>query len=236
MFPRGDGTLEVIKSLDMDLFDILDLWEKYQDKELCVHFRFRTRGNKSLQNVQPIRVLSHKYHKRELWMMHNGTINGMVRPNSTKSDSVHFVEDYLRPMLRSNTGLIDQPPFQNILTKMVGTSRVLFMDGDGKVIYLNQFRGYTIGRTWLSNARSISDPWQRDAQNPLTKDEKKEKEKKEKEHSTRIQGETKRVQDQLQYQYDPEMGFWYRSDPKSGEPFYISWVPDTNIREIKPAK
>lgn len=224
MYPEN-GLVRVVKG-QMELFDFLDLWDQHKRKNVAIHMRFRTRGEISDANVHPFRVLKKDVHGRDLWMMHNGTIKGIVPPKSKHSDTYHLVKDYLFPLLSKNPDLIDDETFQKMIKKIVGISRLLFMDGDGKVIIINRDKGYTIGQNWLSNVHSIAEPMTRLNGNPPTEKEVKAKEEKVKKTVEFFEQKRSLVKEH-NLKYCDETGMYYRIDQSNGEHIYTLDTPET---------
>lgn len=157
MYPRGDGSVKAIKGM-FELETINKIWEAIgPDVEVAAHFRFSTIGEKTKDNCHPFRILSLKEHGRDLFMMHNGTMHQVPRPEMAMSDTWHFVEKYLKPVLMQKPELIDNPDFHKFLDDLVGTNRLLFMDGNGLVTIINQTLGTEKEGCWLSNTYSIRD-------------------------------------------------------------------------------
>lgn len=155
MMPSGADTVYSSKGL-WEPERVREFWDKHQHKSLAVHFRSRTQGEINQENCHPFQVLSKHRHGRDLWMMHNGTINAAQRREPRKSDSYNFVQYALKPVLEGNPGRIDELDFQRFLEQKIGGwNKLLFMDGKGKVIIINQRAGHERDGCWVSNLYSI---------------------------------------------------------------------------------
>ncbi len=150
MFP-DEGRVKVIRSMKNDEF--LEVYHRLGDRPMGIHFRLKTHGAVNHDNLHPFPILTKEDHGRDLWMMHNGTID-IAQPYSERkhdlSDTWHFAE-YIRPLLAATPGLLDDPIFQTILGKYIGWSRLLFLDGDGKFVSVNKEKGIHAFGCWLSN-------------------------------------------------------------------------------------
>jgi hypothetical protein len=156
MFPMGDGRVKAIKGM-FNLETIYKIWEKVAGREVAAHFRFTTAGAKNVDNCHPFKVLDFDEHGRDLYMMHNGTMGAVPRPQQDMSDTWHFVENYLRKALVVKPELIDNPEFQKFLGDIVGSNKLLFMDGKGLVTIINGNLGSERDGCWISNTYSIRD-------------------------------------------------------------------------------
>jgi len=117
---------------------ILKMIAPLQDKEAILHFRIKTHGEISNAACHPFRVTDKEKHGMTIYVMHNGTIGGMVgKPN--ESDTQIFVNKYLHKLLKHNPHLIEEPEFKEVIEKVIGThNRLCFMYGKGKVLRLNE--------------------------------------------------------------------------------------------------
>jgi glutamine amidotransferase len=156
MYP-DNGVIRARKGL-LNLHQILQLWDELKDKNLAIHFRYATEGMVTMENCHPFRVLNREKHGRDLYMMHNGTIKAVPIKDKGRSDTFHFVTHYLAPLLQEQPELIDHTKFQEFVGGMIGQSKLVFMDGDGKVIIINRDLGSTRGDVWVSNQYSLKYP------------------------------------------------------------------------------
>lgn len=125
-------------------------------RPFAMHQRMRTHGETDMQNVHPYPILTHEQHGYDLYMMHNGIIN-VPEYDSNLSDTWHFVEYYLRPILETNHELWLDPHFQDMVEDFIGYgSKLLFMNGDGRVRLYNEKKGTWKNGCWLSNTYSIA--------------------------------------------------------------------------------
>lgn len=153
------GRVIVKKELD-NVGKQVELFEKYTKsvtsgsiKELFVHSRFATHGDKDEFNCHPYQILTPQEGK-ELWCMHNGTI-ACERQDKNKSDTYHFLNNYLKPLLVNRVELLDNPFFIEMISKYIGTgSKLVFLDSTGKSTFVNKTQGVEYNEAWISNEYS----------------------------------------------------------------------------------
>jgi predicted glutamine amidotransferase len=157
MMPSGKGTVYAAKGL-WTPEKVLQFWRKHQHKTIAVHFRMRTQGQIDIENCHPFQVLRKERNGIDLWMMHNGTIHTGHKSEPNKSDTYNFVQYTLKPLLAAHPGRIYDEDFQRFISNKIGNwNKLLFMDGAGRTIIINQNRGTVRNGCWLSNTYSIRD-------------------------------------------------------------------------------
>lgn len=145
-----NGRIHTIK--DPDSFRFFEVYDAYKDRELGIHFRWKTHGEIDMENTHPYAVLEPEAHDADLWLMHNGIISIEQRDKS-KSDTWHFVRYMLRPILEQ-TGLdvIRNKSFQTLIEEYIGSSnKLLLLDQYGNFTKFNAHRGIELEDCWLSN-------------------------------------------------------------------------------------
>jgi predicted glutamine amidotransferase len=154
MFPIADGTVSVHKGV-MDIESILELWDTFKSENVAIHFRWSTGGAINNENCHPFRVLSKQIDGRDLWMMHNGVF-AQVNETAQYCDTYHFVKEYMTPVLKKDSTLIDNPKFIKFLGESIGFfNKLLFMDGNGKVIIVNKNSGEEKNNIWSSSSHFL---------------------------------------------------------------------------------
>jgi hypothetical protein len=117
---------------------IVKMIQPLQDKEICLHFRIKTHGEISNTACHPFRVTDKDKHGMTVYVMHNGTIHGMVG-KPTESDTQIFVNKYLHKLLKADPMLIEEPEFQDLIEAKIGRgNRLCFMYGKGKILRMNE--------------------------------------------------------------------------------------------------
>jgi hypothetical protein len=80
----------------------------------------RTHGDIDLLNCHPYEILNRAEHGLDLWLMHNGVLATGNRADITKSDTWHYIQDYLKPMLASNPDFAFHPSFKALIPDPFG--------------------------------------------------------------------------------------------------------------------
>ncbi|WP_414039349.1 hypothetical protein ACJU26_08975 [Acidithiobacillus sp. M4-SHS-6] len=120
-----DGILQAKKRLTSDADEGLDFYRKCAREaesaksQLAVHFRKRTTGGVTLDNVQPVKA-------GRLMMMHNGTIEGF-RPKEAELDSDSVIAGRFIGNFEAELGTraITSQPFIQLLGMAASGSRIL---------------------------------------------------------------------------------------------------------------
>ena len=125
---------------------------KLTEKHALIHCRLATSGKKSVENCHPYPA------GNGVWMMHNGIIS-IPSSNEDWSDTKHFVEYCVKPMLAKYPGMYGTPLFDGLLSYFVGNgNKLAFMDGKGEVQIVNKRQGVEREGMWLSNSFGIAAP------------------------------------------------------------------------------
>jgi len=149
----------VIKKLlpktDQDLVNFYN--QNIKGKNCAWHLRMRTHGNIDLDNCHPYPVLNKKEHGLDMWLMHNGILSTGNKANPSKSDTWHYINDYLKPMLCKNPDFAFHPAFKLIVADHIGKSnKFVLMDGAGRMATINKDSGVYWSGMWLSNTYAWS--------------------------------------------------------------------------------
>lgn len=146
--PDGVKVIKTVGNLD----EIHELYNnEVKGHEAVIHFRMKTHGDIDLFNCHPYQVTEN------LWMAHNGILSTGNTADPSKSDTWHYIENYLKPLLARDPQLIHEPAFQKLIESHIGYSNKFgFMDGDGKVVIINRQAGVTHLKAWLSNTYAWS--------------------------------------------------------------------------------
>jgi hypothetical protein len=141
--PEGVKVIKTIGALD-EIFELYT--NEVKGHEAIIHFRMKTHGDIDLINCHPYQVTD------DIWMAHNGILNTGNQADVTKSDTWHYIQDYLRPMLSAHPELLHEPAFQKLVSSHIGYSNKFgFMDRGGKVVIINRQSGVDHLDAWLSN-------------------------------------------------------------------------------------
>lgn len=123
------------------------------EQHALIHCRLSTSGKKSVENCHPYPA------GNGVWMMHNGIIS-IPSQNEDWSDTKHFVEYCVKPMLAKYPGMYGTPLFEGLLSYFVGNgNKLAFMNGKGEVQIVNKKQGVEKEGMWLSNSFGIMTPF-----------------------------------------------------------------------------
>lgn len=149
-----DGKLYTLKSVpeagqseEDHCKKVIDLYNQHAiGRECLIHFRMRTHGDIDDANCHPYRVTD------EVALMHNGVLSSSNPVDKSKSDTWHFIEYVLRPVLDSQPDLISNPEWVDFMSGLIGTSNKFgIMNSQGKICIVNQDSGVWHDGLWLSN-------------------------------------------------------------------------------------
>ena len=131
--------------------------EHIEGKPCAFHLRMRTHGAIDLDNCHPYEVLNRAEHGLDLWLMHNGVLSTGNARDLTKSDTWHYIRDYLRPMLANNPDFAFSESFAQIVGTHIGSSnKFVLMDNQGRMATINRDSGVFWAGLWLSNTYAWS--------------------------------------------------------------------------------
>ncbi|OWT55245.1 class II glutamine amidotransferase domain-containing protein [Candidimonas nitroreducens] len=117
------------------------------DRPLALHARYKTHGHIDLENCHPYIVLPGR-----LAMMHNGVLSHGNSADSTKSDTWHYIQDYLHPMLDAYPHIVSNVGWQALVESDIGSSnKFAFMTDHGELVVLNKQAGIEHDGLWFSN-------------------------------------------------------------------------------------
>ena len=133
--------------------------DNIQGKNCSFHLRMRTHGEIDLLNCHPYEILNKKDDGLDMWLSHNGVLSFGNSADTTKSDTWHYIKNYLKPMLKDNPSLA----FNNAFTKVIGdhigsSNKFVIMDSKNRQSVINRSSGVYCGGMWLSNTYAWSAP------------------------------------------------------------------------------
>lgn len=155
-----DGILHIEKIVPESEQEVIDFLMPLQGYDCAIHFRMQTHGAIDLENCHPYELLPVDT-GHPMWLMHNGILDTGNDADKTKSDTWHYVRDYLRPLLDPTEGgdpeLIFKDAFQEILGNAIGGSnKFVIMDYTGRIATINEWAGVKHKGAWLSNTYAWS--------------------------------------------------------------------------------
>jgi|TARA_R110000787_G_scaffold37078_3_gene94420 hypothetical protein len=156
MMPTNDGGIHVHRIMPDSAADCQTVIDKYGDRAMGIHFRMATHGDINKSQCHPFPILTKKTHGRAMYLMHNGILPNVPEFEKSKSDTWHFIEYVLRPILKDWPGLIHDIDFQDMLSDMIHTDKLLILDGEtGEFVKINERNGTEVDGVWLSNTYSL---------------------------------------------------------------------------------
>lgn len=140
--------LKVTKVLPKSLADATQFITKLpnDDRELAIHFRWTTHGHTNMDNCHPYDVV-----KGYVAMMHNGVLHTGNAADKAKSDTWHFIQDFLASPVAEHPALVHNDKFLDMIAEFIGDNRFVFMDGEGKISHVNRDQGIEHDGLWFSN-------------------------------------------------------------------------------------
>jgi predicted glutamine amidotransferase len=155
-----NNTLIIEKALPKSKDEFRHFYHSHIKGKTCAfHLRMRTHGEIDMENCHPYEVLNRKDHGFNLWLMHNGVLSTGNDKDKTKSDTWHYIRDFIRPMLESNPDFVFHPSFKEIVEKHIGESnKFVLMSDNGKTVIINEKSGVYWAGLWLSNTYAWSAP------------------------------------------------------------------------------
>lgn len=149
---HGD-TVEVIKSIGK-IDEIIELYnDQVSGKEAIIHLRMKTHGDINLDNCHPYEVIP------GLYMAHNGILGTGNTKDPRMSDTWHYINEFLRPILLAEPEMIFNAGFQAMISSHIGTNNKFgFMDSSGRTVIINKTSGVVHKGVWYSNTYAWT-PW-----------------------------------------------------------------------------
>ena len=137
----------VIKKGFFKFDDFYTEYEKVKEKQLLIHFRQATSGEKNEFNCHPWEVETKDGH----WaVIHNGVIG--IQSSKEMSDTGHFVNYVLKPILERDSDFCWTMAGKFLIELAIGSyNKICILDNKGKIIILNEENGEWVDGVWYSN-------------------------------------------------------------------------------------
>jgi predicted glutamine amidotransferase len=140
-----DKKLHVIKGL-MTYNDFIEAYIPHETKQLLLHFRIATHGGITEEMTHPFLI------DDNLALIHNGIINKInTEDDKTKSDTWHFIEQYLKSFRTTRKNFWLLPEYQYLIEDFIGHSKLAFLDNHGRFKIYNENLGHWNSDCWFSN-------------------------------------------------------------------------------------
>lgn len=147
-----DGKLHIFKCLPANADEFIDFYRKHADGKNCVwHARMQTHGDIDFDNCHPYKVTD------DVWLAHNGILSTGNAADTSKSDTWHFIQNFIRPALLGNPDLLTDVNWQKFIGDVIGRSnKFALVRSDGAVVVINAAAGVNYENAWLSNTYAWS--------------------------------------------------------------------------------
>jgi len=145
--------LKVTKTLPKNLGDATAFIQRLpqDDREIAIHFRWTTHGKTDMVNCHPYDVIP-----GYIAMMHNGILHTGNAADKDKSDTWHFINDYLHSAVSASPELVYDAGFVSMMEEFIGNNRFVFMNGEGRMQHVNFDQGIEHDDLWFSNTYAWS--------------------------------------------------------------------------------
>lgn len=155
MWHTGEA-VDVQKITSPSVKEWFEFYDEYAARRDClIHLRWRTHGAIREDNTHPYLV------GRGYYLMHNGVLAIGNESDPSRSDTWHFIERRLKPLLKRSPWAFNNPKFIKELGKEIGSNnRFAILGNDGKQIIVNRQSGTHFKGAWLSNRYAWSAPKQ----------------------------------------------------------------------------
>ena len=152
MYGTAKG-LKVTKTLPKNLGDATAFIQRLpnDDREIAIHFRWTTHGKTDMVNCHPYDVIP-----GFIAMMHNGILHTGNAADKDKSDTWHFINDYLHSAVSASPDLVYDAGFVSMMEEFIGNNRFVFMNGEGRMQHVNFDQGIEHDDLWFSNTYAWS--------------------------------------------------------------------------------
>jgi predicted glutamine amidotransferase len=150
-----EGSLHYTKVIVNTPAAAVEWFQKNINGKACAwHARMRTHGNTDMENCHPYNVFGFDEGEEAdmpMLLMHNGILHTGNSADTTKSDTWHYVKNYIRVLLKNDPALAFSPEFAEIIGKHIGQNRFVLMNHQGDTAVINKSQGVTFNGAWLSN-------------------------------------------------------------------------------------
>lgn len=149
----GDGEKVHVLKLLGTAKEITDLYNEHiLGKDCVIHFRMMTHGDIDYDNCHPYMITEN------LWMAHNGILSTGNDADVSKSDTWHYIRDFLRPLIaKYGEEILFDPIMQQYIEEHIGSGNKFgIVHKDGRVAILNRKSGVEHMDAWFSNTYAWS--------------------------------------------------------------------------------
>jgi hypothetical protein len=132
-------------------------WKFYQEhiqgRDCVVHWRMKTHGLIDLENCHPYPIFG-AGSTMPLSLMHNGVLSTGNDKDKSKSDTWHYVKDYLVPLLQDHPDMFNNPVLKALLEEHIGSgNRFIMLNHRGETSIINEedfveYKGAKLSNTY----------------------------------------------------------------------------------------
>lgn len=141
--------LKVVKKLPNTTAEVRRMFEALpnDDRMVAGHARMRTHGAINLDQCHPYQI------NESSWLMHNGVLHTGNKADPSKSDTWHFINDFLK---EASDNALHDPALHKVLGEYIESNRFAIMSGDGRLSIVNRDQGIEHEGVWFSNTYAWS--------------------------------------------------------------------------------
>lgn len=121
--------------------------------DMAFHLRMRTHGDVNNENTHPYPVFGFEEDSvMPVAMMHNGVLRTGNNADPSKSDTWHYIRDYLHVLAKDNPKIIFTDAFRKICGEHIGQgNKFVLMNHLGEMQIINKSAGKEFNGIWFSN-------------------------------------------------------------------------------------
>lgn len=128
--------------------------EIFTGLDTFIHFRNATHGTVNVDNCHPFAIVDGTFA-----VMHNGIIPIDCRSDSKRSDTWHYANTILEPLLIQDPEALADESFITLIGQHVGAgNKLAILRADGTSAIVNRAQGSEIDGSWYSNLWSVESP------------------------------------------------------------------------------
>lgn len=154
--PEHNSELFIDKLVSPTLGEFIDFYDdNCAGVDVVLHLRYRTHGHVSMENTHPYEV------GEGLWLAHNGILPQGNAWDRSKSDTWHFIDRILKPLVAEyGVDVYKHPKFKASMSKIIGAGNrfVMLADGDKDPVIINRDTGVMYKGAWMSNTYAWNPP------------------------------------------------------------------------------
>jgi predicted glutamine amidotransferase len=144
---QSKGVVEVEKITRPSEQEWIDFYREFAaGRECVIHLRMRTHGTISDENTHPY------YVGHGIWLMHNGILKHGNVADTSRSDTYHFIKDFIRPALRRDPKFLNRKDHIERLGREIGANnKFVFCGVHRNPVIVNKHAGVMRKGAWFSN-------------------------------------------------------------------------------------